>query len=234
MPESKKAHRKATRLQPRRAARDGGKTGQREAGDNTQLRCPIGGVHKPTGPVGAASERKPRGPARRKQKKLQQALIKRVDARDPDEALAEQSQLLALSIESPPTSPTTENASQLAKGGKGRGRRGAKADKKYVDDIFGSDDELDDLQRANRWIPGIEHRSRPAEKPPSVPLALWLSYSILDEYIYRRSLSPAEIMALPLLHDVHEYQDTGKEPRPATPPGFRWDDDRNLVLTTKT
>ncbi|KAI3318719.1 hypothetical protein HD806DRAFT_549095 [Xylariaceae sp. AK1471] len=122
MPGSKKAHRNPTRLQPRRATRDVGKKGLPEAEDNSTLLPPTGGgVHKATGPVGIAHERKPRGPAARKLKKLQQALIKKVDARDPQEALAEQSRLLGLSVAPSPTSTKSAKTPKPAEASKGQG-----------------------------------------------------------------------------------------------------------------
>lgn len=48
--------------------------------------------------------------------------------------------------------------------------------------------------------------------------------------MYRCSLSVAEVEALPLLADVHEYQDSdGRTPKPITPPGYEFDDHLELV-----
>jgi hypothetical protein len=56
-----------------------------------------------------------------------------------------------------------------------------------------------------------------------------LSYQYLDEYMYLHSLSPAELEALPLREDVQRYKDTDGAPKPIPPPGFRWDEHRELV-----
>ena len=69
-------------------------------------------------------------------------------------------------------------------------------------------------KRANRWIPDMEHRRRPASRPPGTHDSLWLSYQYLDEYMYLHSLSPAELEALPLREDVQRYKDTDGAPKP--------------------
>ncbi|GAP86255.1 hypothetical protein SAMD00023353_1801610 [Rosellinia necatrix] len=88
-----------------------------------------------------------------------------------------------------------------------------------------------DLRRGRRWIPDIGRRGpRPAQRPPGVPHTLWMAYAHLDDFVYRHSLAPAEVEALPLLDDVIEYQNSdGRSPRPVTPPGHRWDDHLELV-----
>ncbi|KAI1126190.1 hypothetical protein F5Y10DRAFT_267324 [Nemania abortiva] len=214
MPSNKNPHHKPTRHQPRREARVVEKADQTEVGDITITHIPMGGVHKHEG--------KPRTSTQKKRKKLQNALIKKVDARDPEDALAEQTQLFALSCLPSPTSPK----SIIPPNPRGQERRKAKGDKKYMDDV---PDVIDDTFE-DRWIPDFEHRTRPTHKPPRVPYSLWLSYKHLDDYIYRHSLSNAELEALPLLEDVHRYQDSdGRTPRPITPPGWEYDENLELV-----
>lgn len=64
-----------------------------EAADTTTKHVSTAGVQK--------NEGKPRGTVAKRRKKLKDALIKRVDARDADEALAEQIELLGGSTVSP-------------------------------------------------------------------------------------------------------------------------------------
>ncbi|KAJ8125509.1 hypothetical protein O1611_g8129 [Lasiodiplodia mahajangana] len=218
MPLNKKLHHKPTRHQPRRATRVTKRADEPGAGDIIP-HLSTNGVHK--------SEGKSRGPAQRKRKKLQNALIKRVDARDPKDALAEQTHLLGLSYLLSPVSPKStaplKPREQL--------RRKSKGEKKYMDDVLTVDDSFEDeLQRGDRWIPNFEYRTRPTHKPNGVPYSLWLSYKHLDDFIYRCSLSPEDLEGLPLLEDVHEYQNSdGRMPRPITPPGFKYDESLELV-----
>lgn len=98
----------------------------------------------------------------------------------------------------------------------------------------GNNKKNEPLRRLARWIPDYAHRPKLAraseDNNNKVPHALWMAYQYLDDYIYRRTLTPAEVLALPLLQDVREYQDSdGKGPRPATPEGFRWDESLDLV-----
>ncbi|KAI1148275.1 hypothetical protein F4825DRAFT_470517 [Nemania diffusa] len=220
MPSVKKSHHKPTRHQPRRAIRLTEKMAEAEGGNTSTNSNPsMSGVHK--------QEVKSRCLAQRKRKKLQNALIKRVDARNPQDAFTEQSQLLNLSYLLSPTSPKCIGPPKSP----GQDRRNRKGDKKYMDENFGVDDSAEGaLQRSDRWIPNFEYRSRPTHKPRGVPHSLWMSYTHLDDYIYRQSLSPAEVEALPLLEDVYEYQNSnGRTPRPITPPGFTYDENLELV-----
>ncbi|KAF2967530.1 hypothetical protein GQX73_g6033 [Xylaria multiplex] len=214
MTDGKKHHRK-TRHQPRRTASTS-KIGVAEASDIT-ISHSSAGVHRSKG--------KSRSSAGRQRKKFQEALIKRIDARGP-EAWGEQALLLGLGETLPPESPTITKPSTP----RGQDRRKAKG-KKYVDDILDPQDHIGDLLgRENRWIPNFEHRKRPAVKPPGIPFSLWMSYKHLDDFIYRYSLSQAELEAMPMLEDVHEYQDSdGRTPKPITPPGYRWDENLELI-----
>ncbi|KAI1495901.1 hypothetical protein F5X99DRAFT_425512 [Biscogniauxia marginata] len=202
-----------TRHQPRRTARDGRKDTPK-----------TGGITK-TGPTKAGISKPKARTARSKAKdKLKATLMKKVDARDPDDAWIEQSRLLGTS-----TTPVSPKPPRLRKGGR-RGRKtpSPKAEKKFMDDIFEQDDDAaDQLQRGDRWIPDMELRGRPAQRPPHIPHQLWISYCLLDEHIYRLSLTPDEVLALPLMDDVYTYQHGG--PEPICPPGFRWDSHRQLV-----
>ncbi|KAI1426393.1 hypothetical protein F5Y12DRAFT_713124 [Xylaria sp. FL1777] len=215
---SKKVHRKPTRRQPQRTTGDTSKSDQAEAGRITTSRSSAGGVHKPEG--------KSRSSATRHRKKFQQALIKKVDARNSEDAWAEQANLLSLSNASPPSSPTSARASKPM----ALSRRRPKA-KKYMDDILNVEDSgEDELKRGKRWIPDFAHRKRPNHQPPGVPFSLWMSYKHLDEYMYRHSLSREDLEALPLLDDVHEYQNSdGRIPQPITPPGYQWDENLELI-----
>ncbi|KAI0097763.1 hypothetical protein GGR51DRAFT_577840 [Nemania sp. FL0031] len=217
MPSNKKPYHKPTRHQPRRTTRSTKRIDQTEGDIIPHLST--NGIHKLEG--------KSRGPAQRKRKRLQNALIKRVDARNPEDALAEQTHLLGLSYLPSPISPKII----IPPKDREQGRRKSKGEKKYMDDALSVDDNFEDeLKRGDRWIPNFEHRTRPAHKPQGVPYSLWLSYKHLDDFIYRCSLSPAELEALPLLEDVHEYQNSdGRTPRPTTPPGFTYDENLELV-----
>ncbi|KAI1185540.1 hypothetical protein F5B17DRAFT_445654 [Nemania serpens] len=219
MPSSKKPHPKPTRHQPRRSTRAINKTDEIEVKAITMSRSLAGGVHK--------NEGKSRGTTQRKRKKLQNALIKRVDTRNIQDALVEQAHLLGLDRVSSPASPTSPG--QLRSRGQARGS--TKKGKRYMDDIVGADDHPEDgLQRGRRWIPDFQHRTKPVHKPHGVPYSLWMAYTHLDDYMYRYSLSAAEVEALPLLEDVHEYQDSdGRTPKPITPPGYEFDDHLELV-----
>ncbi|KAI0970160.1 hypothetical protein F4678DRAFT_462960 [Xylaria arbuscula] len=214
----KQSHRMPTRYQPQRAARDAGTPDQAKLGDTVASHSSPSGVRKP--------ERKSRGASTRQRKKFQRALIKQVDARDSGDAWAEQAHLLGLSDASPLPSPTNMGPSKP----KANGYRKTKG-RKYMDDIVDMEDHAqDELQRGQRWIPDFAHRKRPNNQPPGVPFSLWMSYKHLDDYMYRHSLSREELESLPLLDDVHEYQNSdGRKPRPITPPGYRWDD--HLELT---
>ncbi|KAI1638684.1 hypothetical protein F4809DRAFT_599282 [Biscogniauxia mediterranea] len=208
----------ATRHQPRRAVRNDRK-------ENHKAKA----IAKKAVSKSRSSRSKAKG-------KLKATLLKRVDAMDPSDAWLEQSNLLGIGLASPKPSPKTDPNSPRAK--RGRPSRRAtvpKAEKKFMDDIFGSDDEAgaaDQLQRGDRWIPDMEHRGRPARRPPHVPHQLWMSYCLLDDYIYRESLTPGEVLSFPLMDDVYTYQHGG--PKPITPPGFRWDRHRQLMPEDNT
>lgn len=108
-----------------------------------------------------------------------------------------------------------------------RKRGGRKRGKNFMDEFLASEEPIDQLSRSERWIPDMESRLRPTTKPDSVPLQLWMSYCMMDEFVYRQSLTDEEILALPLIDDVFLFKQGG--PMPSAPPGFHWDDEKNLV-----
>ncbi|RYP80240.1 hypothetical protein DL769_002542 [Monosporascus sp. CRB-8-3] len=107
-------------------------------------------------------------------------------------------------------------------------RRGRtkKKEERYMDDFL-RDESADPLRRSDRWVPDIASRKRPVEKPEDIPYQLRMSYCMMEEYIYRQSLTEEEVLALPLIDEVFLFRQGG--PRPATPPGFHWDDEKVLV-----
>ncbi|KAI1172619.1 hypothetical protein F4777DRAFT_497097 [Nemania sp. FL0916] len=216
MSKPKKSHHSPTRHQPLRATRATSKPAEDIMKDDiTVARSSKNGVQKSVG--------KPRAAAQRKRKKAVQALVKKVDARDPHDAFAEQAQLLQLSALQSPVTPTHTSP---------KGSKSKRKEKKYMDDTVSVKNERHDdhLQRGDRWIPDFEHRPRLTRQPNGVPYSLWMAYKHLDDYIYRHSLSAAEIEALPLLEDVHAYQDSdGRGPKPLTPPGYQYDEHLELV-----
>ncbi|KAI0547611.1 hypothetical protein F4679DRAFT_586280 [Xylaria curta] len=219
MPSSKKSHHRPSKafIKPTDTAE------KAKTADIAPSHLTTASVHK--------SEGKSRATVARRRKKLQNALIKKVDARDPQEALTEQTELLGMSAVSPLTSPTEARTPKS----KGRSRRNAKGEKKYMDDILEEEEGLgDELQRGKRWIPDFEHRTRPIHRPAGISYGLWMSYKYLDEFIYRYSLSPADIEKLPLLDDVLEYQNSdGTAPKPITPPGYQFDENLELIPVRK-
>ncbi|KAI1328363.1 hypothetical protein F5Y16DRAFT_159809 [Xylariaceae sp. FL0255] len=190
-----------------------------------------GGVQKATQPPGPSRAKgtSTRGGKRKNMKDLE----KKIKAQDQNTAWAEQLMLLGLGphddlamdelANSPVHSPLTPKFKPRSN------RRG----KKFMDDEPElSDDEADSQQRWDRWIPNIEYRERLTQRPRGVNRILWNSYVQLDEHIYRLSRSEAQLQSLPLLNDVHLYQDENG-PKPVTPPGFQWDSDRNLIPIKK-
>lgn len=109
-----------------------------------------------------------------------------------------------------------------------------KIEEKFMDDFL-LDDELPEeeegkaehLNRSERYIPDIELRKRPVTKPANVPYQLWMAYCMMEEFIYRQSLTEEEVLASPLIDDVLLFRQGG--PKPCSPPGFKWDEDGNLV-----
>lgn len=54
-------------------------------------------------------------------------------------------------------------------------------------------------------LPPRESRQQPSERPASVDLMLWLLYTELADWVYRRSLSDAETLTLPTMDEVTAY-----------------------------
>ena len=103
-----------------------------------------------------------------------------------------------------------------------RKRGGRKKKEKFMDDdLLTAAEKADKMRRSDRWIPDIGLRRRVATKPESVPHELWMSYCMMDEYIYRQSLTDDEVTLLPFIDEVFIYKQDG--PKPKTPPGFCWD-----------
>jgi len=249
MTQEKKA---PTRFSTRRSARRAAQQGQDEsaaAATKGALKPRKEGVKKAKGSVGGTAKQHEKAKtqrgkaARQAKKKLLKALIQRVDARDPEEAEAEQRELLSCSLVFRPVtvSPSLPNATLPDT--QRRPRRNSREGEGYMDDddFFMDDIAVEDdgdndnglsSKREKCWIPDMEDRPRPfaGQKPPGIDTLLWKSYRMLDKYIYRHSLSPAEVEALPLLKDVLDFQHSrGKGEVPVTPPGFRWDEELRLV-----
>ncbi|KAI1141989.1 hypothetical protein F5Y05DRAFT_369375 [Hypoxylon sp. FL0543] len=172
------------------------------------------------------------------QAKATKALENRVSAMEAEVAWLEQRELLGIAGEPNHITPKPSMASPKAPKSK-RGRKKKKpAEEMYMDDFLLSDEEGEageglgkegerGLRREDRWIPDIEHRGRPARKPKNVPYQIWMSYTLLDDYIYRQSLTDEEALTHPLMDDVYLFQNGG--PQPVTPAGFQWNDRRRLV-----
>ncbi|KAI0860029.1 hypothetical protein F4860DRAFT_525608 [Xylaria cubensis] len=224
MPSNKKPHHRPSKAPPKPTD-----TAEKaKTADIAPSHSTTAGIQKHEGKTRAAAARRRKELQSKLEYKLQAALIKKVDARDPQEAMTEQAELLGMSTStaSPPVPSPTE--ARLTKP-KGRARRNAKA--KYMDDILEEEEgPADELQRGKRWIPDFEHRTQTTQRPEGIPYGLWMSYKHMDEYIYRHALSPEEIERLPLLDEVHEYQNSdGTAPKPITPPGYQFDKNLELV-----
>lgn len=108
-----------------------------------------------------------------------------------------------------------------------RGGKKKKKEEKFMDDFLTPEEAADQLRRSERWIPDIELRTRPTTKPDSIPIQLWMSYCMMEEFVYRQSLTEEEVLSLPLIDDVFIYKQGG--PMPSAPPGYYWDEEKNLV-----
>ncbi|KAI0161907.1 hypothetical protein GGR52DRAFT_561509 [Hypoxylon sp. FL1284] len=210
-----------SRRQPRRAAR-----GRRASADESSRH-----EHGPSPAVGIQKTARSGRSAKKAKDRARMELERRVVAMRPEVALAEQRQLLGLSLPTNDTStPNVPSASPIAatptfsKGKRARQKKKA-AERTYVDDILLADGEQADM--GDRWIPDMEHRRRVTHRPRGVPYQLWMSYCFLDDYMYRSSLTDEEIRSHPLLDDVYSFQTGG--PQPVTPPGFQWDGRKQLV-----
>ncbi|KAI1815851.1 hypothetical protein GGS20DRAFT_584145 [Poronia punctata] len=150
-----------TRYQPRRAAKKPsqrekkGRAAAKELGKSETGR--VLKAHKPAGDVKTKITLRSKA-SQKARKKLQEALIKRVDARDPEEAAAEQMRL----FRSAGTSYTPNNTGRV--------------------NVPSPDDKL---QRAVRCAPSVLYRRLiEAQKPAGVPLQVWEEYVRLGDYIY--------------------------------------------------
>ncbi|KAI1474580.1 hypothetical protein K445DRAFT_14084 [Daldinia sp. EC12] len=161
-------------------------------------------------------------------------LDKRVSAMNPEAALLEQSRLIGAAKNASQKSPSMKSlkSPKSFKPKRIRNKKKKSEEDMYMDDFLLSEEEdrqPGGLRRAERWIPDIEHRRRVGRKPQNVPSQLWMSYCLMDDYIYRQSLTEEEVLAHPLLDDVLEFQQGGNSTKPIPPVGYRWDDKRKLV-----
>ncbi|KAF3062197.1 hypothetical protein GL218_03617 [Daldinia childiae] len=162
------------------------------------------------------------------------ALEKKISSRDPESAWLEQSGLLGVPKSLPQESHDIKSLTspKLPKAKRGRGKKKKSEEDMYMDDLLLSDEEFGHaggLQRAERWIPDMQHRRRLNQKPKNVPSQLWMSYCLMDDYMYRQSLADEEVLALPLMDDVLEFQHGGSSDKAVPPPGFQWNEKRRLV-----
>ncbi|KAI0848048.1 hypothetical protein F5Y00DRAFT_270477 [Daldinia vernicosa] len=222
----------SVRQQPRRAARD--KHGLSNLPLKSLKQEHMSGPRSP--------KKSPRTESRYRRKKgaisyakaralATKALEKKVSSMDQESAWLEQSGLLGAL---PPKSPGIQSlpSPKLLKAKRGRGRKKKSEEDMYMDDFLLSDEETGHpggLRRAERWIPEMEHRRRPGQKPRNIPSQLWMSYCLMDDYIYRQSLTDEEVLAHPLMDDVLEYQQGGSSAKVVPPPGFQWNEKRRLV-----
>ncbi|KAI2602145.1 hypothetical protein GGR54DRAFT_535129 [Hypoxylon sp. NC1633] len=173
--------------------------------------------------------------------RLARELENRVSLLDSKVARIEQHELLGAPIDLVSTSPARTDLpnAKSAKKKRGRGKKKPESEM-YMDDILLSDKEEDEgdkakevvgdgrLRREDRWIPDMEHRGkRPEQKPKLVPYQVWMSYCLLDDYIYRNSLTADQIRKHPLMDEVYSFQNGGQQP--VTPAGFQWDGRQRLV-----
>ncbi|KAI1470554.1 uncharacterized protein F4812DRAFT_418098 [Daldinia caldariorum] len=169
--------------------------------------------------------------------KAMRTLEKKVSAMDPEAAFLEQSGLFGAAKNPPPRSPSIRSpkSPKLSKPKRGRNKRKKTEEDMYMDDFLLSDEEdkhpgyLGGLRRAERWIPDIDHRPRVHQKPRNVPSQLWMSYCLMDDYIYRQSLTEEEVLAHPLMDEVLEFQQGGNGSEPIPPVGYTWNEERKLV-----
>ncbi|KAI0888587.1 uncharacterized protein GGS22DRAFT_60845 [Annulohypoxylon maeteangense] len=165
------------------------------------------------------------------------ALERRVTAMESEVALLEQRELLGIAGESEDVAPDNRNVAPPKSTKRKRAHKRKQSVDMYMDYFLKSDEDgeedtkggkgTEQLRRGDRWIPDIEHRGRPSRKPEAVPYQIWMAYSLMDDYIYRHSITREEVLTHPLMDDVYSFQNGG--PQPVTPAGFRWDEWKNLV-----
>ncbi|KAI2464991.1 hypothetical protein F4781DRAFT_410810 [Annulohypoxylon bovei var. microspora] len=226
-----------SRQQPRRAVRDKSTSPTELLHGSDKMHKPREGVKKAAAKQGAKQRKKGGRFPPRARARATRALERRVSAMESEVALLEQRELLGIT-EEPENVSDIRNVA-VAKSAKAkRSRKRKQSVDMYMDYFLVSDEEgegrkkqggkeSEQLRREDRWIPDMEHRGRPFRKPGAVPYQIWMSYSLLDDYIYRHSITDAEILTHPLMDDVYSFQNGG--PQPVTPAGFQWDERRNLV-----
>ncbi|KAI0841336.1 hypothetical protein F5Y06DRAFT_285457 [Hypoxylon sp. FL0890] len=226
----------ATRHQPRRAVRDKPPSAIQSPVTPGKTLASRAGIQKTTSKNKTTQEKRGRRATKGAQAKAIKALENRVSAMGTEVALSEQRELLGIAGDPNHISPVLSKATPKVSKSK-RGRKKKPAEEMYMDDFLLSDEgETGEfpgkeaggrVRRDDRWIPDMEHRGRLARKPKNVPYQIWMSYNLLDDYIYRQSLTDEEALKHPLLDDVYTFQTGG--PKPATPAGFQWNDRRRLV-----
>ncbi|KAI2607238.1 uncharacterized protein GGS25DRAFT_532433 [Hypoxylon fragiforme] len=220
----------STRKQPRRAVRDKSRSRPKTELPPTPRHALISGDQNTTAAVAAAgAKRKSRGEAEQQKGHSKKRWHSHKTTEPPQEPIT------------PASTTPAEAAPEQAKGKKPARKKRKRAPRKFMDDFLASDAEEPEeeeegytdversdqqLRRKDRWVPDMEHRSRPTTRPKGIPHALWMSYCLLDDYIYRHSLTPEEIRTHPLMDDVYMFQSGG--PQPVTPAGFRWNDYQKL------
>ncbi|XXG99469.1 hypothetical protein Hte_005808 [Hypoxylon texense] len=166
-------------------------------------------------------------------------LIDRLEARiskmDSAAALSEQSELLNVGRAKQPVATPEPTTPGSVKSKRSRPRKRRAKEELYMDEFLASDaEEVKEtqaqpipLRRGDRWIPEIEHRRRVTKRPSNVPSQVWISYCLLDDYIYRNSLSDEEVLKLPFLDDVLDFQ-MGRG-QPVALEGYHWNSKKHLV-----
>ncbi|KAI1373968.1 hypothetical protein F4677DRAFT_427792 [Hypoxylon crocopeplum] len=226
-----------TRSQPRRAVRDKPFSVIKPSRVGIPKQASKAGVRKATKKAEESQQTKKGGKQPKGgQAKLTRELESRISAMEPEVALLEQRELLGVAVEpaqGTPTNPKTPTPKSVLKAKRTRQRKRLAKEDKYMDNFLLSDEDVEgegegeQLWRQDRWIPDIEHRWRVTQKPKNVPHQIWMSYTLLDDYIYRQSLTDDEARSFPLIDDVFIFQNGG--PQPAAPAGFQWDKNDRLV-----
>lgn len=225
----------SVRQQPRRAARDKHGLGSLPLKSPKQGHTSGPGSPKKSPRIETRYRRKKGAMSHAKARALAtKALEKKVSSRDHESAWLEQSGLLGVPKSFPQKSPGIQGLAspKLPKAKRGRSKKKKSEEDMYMDDFLLSDDEFGhpgDLRRAERWIPDMEHRRRLDQKPKNVPSQLWMSYCLMDDYMYRQSLTDEEVLEHPLMDDVLAFQHGGSSDKVVPPPGFQWNERRRLV-----
>ncbi|KAI1435073.1 hypothetical protein GGR50DRAFT_659276 [Xylaria sp. CBS 124048] len=183
--------RKPTRFQPRRAVRDAPAINAAAAAPATTATATPKKRNPPRPRADSArvvknppSPQKGR-PAQRQRKKLQQALVRKVDGRDPDDAWREQANLLGLPLSSPPPPPPP-----AMMGGKGKGKAPQNDQEDHHAGGVPNGHRVDDneVRRAECWIPNFEHRGRVRTRPAGISHCVYPYLAMLGQSSYGRQI----------------------------------------------